>query len=530
MVRMSVEIAFSRGLRTLVSRAQDGFLNAYLGGAAAAVMLQSATAVILLTTAFINGGILSHTTAIVVVLGADLGSAIAARILFLDLSYLPPLCLACGVAIYRLSRTHRRQQAGRALIGLGLILTSINLLKSTILPLADSGFPPYLLELLNNLPWVGVLVAGMVTWLAHSSVAVVLIIATLAQADLMPLSVSLPLLLGANIGSGLITVLLANHAHAESYCIPIANLLLRVALGIALLFLMLLMPPLEWLAYVGKGEQVIYLHIMFNLLLGMLACPWRNWIAHTALEFVKNRALTETKSAQSPGQALDSELISTPELAIASARIEALRLADNTQTLLDQAMQLLDATDRSEVDLLVKSDQEINQRNKMIHRYLSEVRHATLQQNATAQQRHSLEIDNIASEHEKAVEQILKFSMAMENIGDLVAHDIARLAIKRLERESQFSTIGRQELTTLHTDVARLLKLETNDWAVEYRWENPHRKALIKAIRQQGKISYSNHWLRLSQREVSSLESSTIHLDLVRDLMQIAEYVAGIED
>ncbi len=507
-VRMAVEKAFAGRIGSLVSGATASRPRAFIGGGIAACALQSATAAILLTTSLVSSGLLPLTTAIAVILGADLGSAIAVRVLYLDLSFLPPLLLCIGLGMYRLSANWRHQQLGRIFLGLGLILLSIQLIRQSVAPLADSP-SDVLVSALNALPLIALIISMLFTWAAHSSVAVVLIIASLADAGMVGTPLFAFAVVGANIGAGLIALFLANRRHLDSYSAVLANFLMRTALGlVALLFAGWIEAHIGWLG-TSAGAQVINAHLTFNLVLALVFVPLGNQVAVLAKWLITSRNPEELESgAIAPGAGLDPTLIDQPKRALSCARREAFRLADNTEAIYASALSMFEARDRSTINQFVARDQEINARNKAIQRYLSEVR------------RHATEPDD-----ETMLDQILRFATTMENIGDVISHGIARLALKRLDRGVKFSTAGQEELYSLHAEVLKVIQLDITNFASDDQLSRKATAAQITAAMELAKDSVARHRRRLSERTTSSIDTSSIHQDTVRDLMQVVRCI-----
>ncbi len=510
-VRMAVEKAYAGRIGSLLSGAAVSRLRglrAFAGGVFAATVLQSATAAILLTTTAVTSGLLPLTTAVAVILGADLGSAIAVRVLYLDLSFLPPLLLCVGLAMHRLSANWRHQQLGRIFLGLGLILLSIQLLRQSVAPLADSPSEA-LVAALNALPLIVLLVSALFTWAAHSSVAVVLIIASLADAGLVGAPLFAFAVVGANIGSGLIALFLANHRHLDSYAAVLANFLMRTALGILALALGGWIEANIGLLGASAGAQVINAHLAFNLVLALVFVPLGGRVAALAQWIITSRnPETPGSGAIVPGAGLDPVLIGKPKRALSCARREAFRLADNTEALFAGALSLFEATDRSMIEQYAGRDQEINARNKAIQRYLSEVR------------RHAGDPGD-----EAMLDQILRFATTMENIGDVISHNMARLALKRLERGVAFSGAGQEELHALHAEVLKVIQLDITNFASDDRLSRKATARQITAAMELARDSVAHHRRRLSERKSSSIDTSSIHQDTVRDLMQVVRCI-----
>ena len=508
MVRMAVEAAYSSRIGSFVSGATVSRLRAFASGVFSAAVLQSATAAILLTISLVTSGLLPLTTAVAVILGADVGSAIAVRVLYLDLSFLSPLLLCIGLGLHRLSANWRRQQLGRIFLGLGLILLSIQLLRQSVAPLADSP-PDEMVAALNAVPLIALMVSALFTWAAHSSVAVVLIIASMADAGLVGIPLFTFAVVGANIGSGLIALFLANRRHLDSYAAVLANFLMRATLGLLVLLFSGWIEANIGLLGATAGSRVINAHLLFNLVLALVFLPVGGQVARVAKWLITSRSPESPEAGRiAPGAGLAPALISKPEQALSCARREAFRLADNTEALYTDALSMFEATDRSMIDQYTARDREINARNKAIQRYLSEVR------------RHIRESDD-----EAMLDQILRFSTTMENIGDVISHGMARLAIKRLDRGVVFSTAGREELYSLHAEVLKVMQLDITNFAANDQLSRTATGKQISAAMELGRDSIARHRRRLSERKSSSIDTSSIHQDTVRDLMQVVSLI-----
>ncbi len=505
-VRTSMERALGARLNQLLSTLSRSKFKAVIGGAAVAMMMQSATATILLSTELLGAGAISLVTTMLIVLGADLGSAMATRILFLDLSLLPPALLVVGMLLYRSAYTWRIKYFGRIVIGLGLMLLSIQLMKQITAPLANSSVPTEWLLVLQSLPWLSMLLTAIVTWLFHSSVAIVLVIASLSQTGVIDTELFIPMLLGVNIGAGLIALPMVARSTPEAKSAVITNIIIRSILAVALFFStalwIYLLPSLS----AEPGAQVIMLHITFNAMLLVLFLPFTSIIVNKTLAWIQSRdSKTMDPLSAKAGSGLDPALLKKPELAISCARREAYRLGDITETLFSRALEMFQAEDQSEIERFIEIDREINARNRAIHQYLSEARR------------------NVSDQaDEKALDKILHFASTMENIGDTISHNLSRLAGKRLGRGVAFSPEGLDEITNIHNQVLTLLDTEINSFASNQSTKPKKTRKMVDYIRQLCNESIARHRRRLSDHKLSSMGSSSIHQDAVRDLLQIA--------
>jgi phosphate:Na+ symporter len=273
------------------------------------------------------------------------------------------------------------------------------------------------------------------------------------------------------------------------------------------------------MSYLGDdpGIRVIHTHILVNVLLALLFVPMNVRIAESSrkiLEAWKPEKLVP--GPHTPGSSLDSEMVKKPAQAITCARREAFRLADNLEAMFAHALDMFGVSDRAVIEKFVSSDSEINARNRAIQEYLATAR------------RHIDNKDGHGVELEKDLDNVLRFSATMENIGDVVSHNLARLAIKRVHRNVDFSSEGGDELTRIHQQILRLIQLEISRFASSEKNRHKAKSKMIKSIRELGKASIENHRKRVSNQKSASLSTTSIHQDALRDLLQVVSLVENI--
>jgi len=386
------------------------------------------------------------------------------------------------------------------------MLLSIQLMKQITQPLANSSLPTEWVLILQALPWLSMAFIAIVTWFFHSSVAIVLVIASLSQTGVIGAELFIPMLLGVNIGAGLIALPMVARSTVEAKSAVVTNILIRGILALVLFFCTSLWIHLLPRLSPEPGAQVIMLHISFNAMLLVAFLPFISIIVNKTLTWLQSRATKmQDPMSTNAGSGLDPSLLEKPDLAISCARREAYRLGDITETLFSRALEMFQAEDQSEIERFIEIDREINARNRAIHQYLSEARRHVSEQS-----------------DEKALDEILHFASTMENIGDTISHNLSRLAGKRLGRGVAFSPEGLDEITNIHNQVLTLLDTEINSFASNQSTKPKKTQKMIGYIRQLCNESIARHRRRLSDHKLSSMGSSSIHQDAVRDLLQIA--------
>src|SRR5690606_19508703 len=163
LVRTGVERAYGDVLRRRLRGTFRNPLLAVLAGAILAVCLQSATAVSLLVGSFAGSGIVSGASGLIAVLGADLGSAIVVKLLSFDLSLVVPVALSVGTAIFLTTERHSWRQFGRILVGVGLLILSLQLIGQASEPLRESHILPLVVSYLSQDPITAFLIAAIAT-------------------------------------------------------------------------------------------------------------------------------------------------------------------------------------------------------------------------------------------------------------------------------------------------------------------------------------------------------------------------------
>ncbi|MFY8088059.1 MAG: Na/Pi cotransporter family protein, partial [Rubrivivax sp.] len=220
-VRKGVLRMFGDTLRQVIARSVGNRVQALAAGLAVTGLVQSSTATCLIVSSFVGRGLMVTGAALAVMLGADVGTAMMVVVFSFDLSWLSPLLIFLGVVMFISRENTAVGRLGRVIIGLGLITLALHLIGEATRPLVES---PAVRQLLSALPsdvWLDILVGAVLTVLSYSSLAIVLLVSTLAGSGVFPLSVALGLVLGANIGSGLLAVLSTMNANVATRRLPL---------------------------------------------------------------------------------------------------------------------------------------------------------------------------------------------------------------------------------------------------------------------------------------------------------------------
>ena len=203
MVHSGIVRAFGADLRRLLGVALQNRFRAFLAGAFVTALLQSSTATGLMAASFVTGGTVDLVPALAVMLGANVGTTLVVQVLSFDITLLTPILLMTGVIAFKRGGRTRTRDLGRAAIGIGLMLLALHIFLGALMTTESSTAARALLGAITNQPLLCLLLAAAMTWAAHSSVAVVLVVMSLGAAQLVSPTAVLAMVLGANLGSAL---------------------------------------------------------------------------------------------------------------------------------------------------------------------------------------------------------------------------------------------------------------------------------------------------------------------------------------
>lgn len=235
MVRTGMMRAYGSHLKRL-ARQNEGRLIPMLGsGFLFAILIQSSTATAIIVASFAGQNILSISSALIVILGADIGTAVAVILASQKITILSPILLAIGIFGFLSTEKNRLRNLFRAIAGLGLILLALSMVNYIGTGLANLQEFNTVMQVFVSQPFLMLLFGVVLTYLAHSSLAIVLLVVGFVHSGLLLTDAGLFLVLGANVGSGLLPVI-ANWKAKRNAKIPVkANFLIRV-LGVAAVF------------------------------------------------------------------------------------------------------------------------------------------------------------------------------------------------------------------------------------------------------------------------------------------------------
>lgn len=514
MVSTGVQRGYGSTLRRLLERNLASSLRACLTGFGITALLQSSTATGLMASSFTESGVMALAPALAVMLGANVGTAVVARILALEIGLIAPLLLLAGVLLFRWSRGSHVKNLGRVAIGLGLVVTALGGLQQVFIPVENAPLLRSLLAALGSEPLLAALIAMLLTWACHSSVAIVLLVSSLASGGVLSAPESLALVLGANVGGALPAVLHASTRTARR--LPLGNLLVR--LSGALVCLPCVQPSAGLLQQILPGGNLpVDFHIAFNLALAAIYLPSTRRLAALLM-----RVVPETARPADPGKPLylESAGLDSASVALANATRETLRMADMMEAMLRGSIEAFRGGDRAMAAGVAAGDRAIGQLGSAIRAYLVAVSgEQTLDSTAEGTR----------------LQDILAAVINIEHVSDIVANGLMDALARRQKRGIVLSPAELAAIAAMHDELLESLRLAV---AVFLRGHNAdaqrllERKALLRELEAQttalmvARLREALVTERNASPESLALDDSSI-LRVARDLRRIHSHLAS---
>jgi len=507
-VRTSILRIYGGNLRRVLRRSVSRRGSAFLAGLGVTALIQSSTATALIVAAFAGQGLIGTAPALSVMLGADVGTSLVTLVLSYDLSWLSPLLIFVGVVLFLSRQNTQIGRFGRILIGLGLIMFALQWISVAAKPVVQAAGVKVIFASLTGDVLLDMLVAALMTVLCYSSLAVVLLLAALAGLQVLSLPVALGLVLGANLGSGLLGMLSTLRSPPEARRVTLGNFLFKL-IGCVLLvpFVSHIEGWIEGLNLDGAREVVLF-HLAFNVLLALFFVGLTDKIARIA-----ERLLPDRPAADDPAKPrhLDPSALATPALAISCAAREALRIGDVIEQMLSGMLTVLKTNDRSLAERLRRMDDVVDELYTAVKLYLTQISREALE-----------------DREGRRWADIVSFTINMEQVGDIIDRILTDLEEKKIDKGRNFSEAGMAEICDLHARLIANLRLGLSIF-LNADLKNAQELLAQKVLFRDLERAYADsHLSRLAGNTMDSIETSSLHLDLIADLRRINSHICSI--
>jgi phosphate:Na+ symporter len=503
-LRKGLERLLGHGLHDWLERMAQRPAKAAVAGFAFGTIAPSSTAQALLALQLLNAGKLSAASMLGFLLGANVGITITVQLIAFRFFDYYALFLVGGLVCFQYFKSENVRGAGQSVLGLGFIFLAMALMSQSAQGMAaDRDFQTIMGVLVHHRVLL-VLFAGVLTLCTQSSTAAIGLALALGESGAVGLPILLPVVLGANLGLGL-TSLLAGFSTWEGRRLAAANLFLKCS---AIAVLLAAYPSVEALVAASPGSlarQTANFHTAFNVVVMLVGVMFATPLGRLMQRTVKPAVAPVVDGVKPVATHLDPAALASPVFALANATRETLRLADGVKSMFEGAWRALNERNPNLAVEVQRHDDRIDELNTAIKLYLSRIP------------------DDAMTPRDSQLQfGLLNFSSQLESIGDIIDKSMCTAVIKHGGNDTALHPEDRAELQILYEKVMRRMEMAISVLATRDR-------ELARQFLQDGDDLKNwcievqkRHYQRLSASDPQSVESSARFLDLVNTLRRIS--------
>lgn len=511
MVKTGIMRAYGDRLQVFLEQRLSNRVTAFGGGVVATAILGSATAMALIVSGLAGSGALNATTGLAVLLGADVGSALMSA-LFASASssaaVVAPVLLFVGYVAFSLGTEFRPKNIGRVLLGLGLMLMSLQLVVGATSPLRDASLFHEALAAISAEPVLAFLVGGILAWMCHSTLAVVLLVSSFVVNGSLDVTGAIPFILGLNFGGGLPAITATLDQPASGRRLPMANMICRATLAlVGLAGIGVLGAPIRALP-VDAVHAVAILHTAFNVVAALVFLPLAPLVVGLVAKVFKDPPLADDPLARP--RYLDRTALDRPALALSNAAMDTVRMSELLTRMLATAFTALETRKLETLKEIAPIDAQLGHYLHAIQAYVGELGQTQL-----------------SPEETRRAFEIALYASNLEHAGDVIKLNLVDRIKGKIRQNVEFADYQSEALETLRRSVNTCLFLVPG--AVTSRDVGAAKRLVEQkdSFRRLEDAVIEAHLNQASADKRVSLRASALFVDLVRDLHRINSHIAA---
>ena len=485
--------------------------NRFLGlglGAIITIIIQSSSATNVMLVSFVNSKLMRFKQTISIMLGAAIGTTITAQIIAFKLTDYALLFVIFGLIIKFISKRNRSKEIGKTILGFGILFYGMYIMSESVSPLRT--YDPFIQIILQlEAPVIGIIIGALLTALIQSSSAFIGILIVLSMQGLLTISAAIPLIIGANVGTAITTILASLNGSHESKQVALAHTLMKIlAAMIAVFFIPTLIKiitsfPPENSNMIHYGEviniinprQIANAHTIFNIGLCLVFLPITNSFGKliTWILPIKDKPVSPFTL-----RFIHESLLAAPVMALSAAREELVRMMKKATYMAENIIQAFLVKD-SEVLLDIQNKEtEINYLRDNIVEFLIKATQNDIPIESTEE---AFIMMNAVKEYEQ--------------IADILSTQLKEKAKSWCESDHEFSEEGRKELIKYHQHTMAILKESIKVYDDFNLKKAKNLKDQYNAYRDEYFELERQHYDRLRENIQSSIVSSKTHLEII---------------
>lgn len=505
MVTAGISAAFGSRLRAVLATGLDSRWRAFGAGVLVTAGLQSSTATAMMIASFSGAGLIALAPALAMMLGANVGTTLIVQFVSFDTSTLVPLLILAGYAGMRRFGRLPAKETAKALFGLGLMLLSLRLMQGTMGPVEHSQVLRTVLGSLSDDPLIALLLAAALSFAAHSSLAAILIVMSLAATGVIGTPTMLAMVLGCNLGTAMNPLVQALKGNAAARRVPLGNIANRVLgclLGLALLPLLT-----RLVGQFAPAQAAALFHLAFNLAMAALFLVPLPAIARLLMRLMPEPA---PEADPSRSRYLDKSALATPTIALSNATREVLRMVDVVDDMLKTSLAAFEGDDLARVAAVSRADDVLDSLYNHIQLYVGAIAETAL-----------------SEADERRLSAVLVLAINLEHIGDIVEKNLMQMAGKRIRDQRRLPPEALERIADMHQRLRDHLRLAITVFISE---DEPTARRIVRekeTFRELEREAVESHLAEMRTGQREAVVVSALQLDITRDLKRIDAHIAA---
>jgi len=506
-----LENASGEKLKKIFKKITSNPVKGVATGAVITAVIQSSSATTVMVVGFVNTGLMSLYQASTVIMGANIGTTVTAQLIAFNLDSIIPIFLGIGSLTILLSKGKKGREIGNIILGFGIIFLGMELMQTTMSPLANSPIFETLIMNLQGDVILGILVGATMTAIIQSSSASTGILIALASTGALPLEVAVPILFGNNIGTCITALLASIGTSKNAKKAALIHLLFNI-FG-TLIFIPLINPLIQLVQTISPGgnieikRQIANAHTIFNITNTVIMVPFIKYLILLVNKIIPGEDETLTNGVMY----IDERLLETPVIAVGQTTKEVVRMANLAKENVQLAMECFSNNNESKINTVYENEKLINLLEDEITLYLVKLSTTELSEQQT----------NIVTSMFHVINDI-------ERIGDH-AENLADLTSEKIQKNLDFSEDAREELDRMYKYIVNALEI-----SIESFENNDIKKAesimgIEDRIDSLEKELRASHIRRLNNG-VCGATVGAVFLDIISNFERIGDHATNIAE
>lgn len=527
MLSNSLEKISSGRMEKILESLTSNIFKSVLLGAVTTAAVQSSSATTVIVVGLVNAGILKLSSAVGVIMGANIGTTITGQLLrlgdlensasasvflqFLKPTMLAPMVSVVGILIYMISKRDKLKSAAQILLGFGILFSGMFAMEASVEPLSQTGGFQKVFEMFSANPILGVLAGAVVTALIQSSSASVGILQAISSTGVLTFSAAFPIIMGQNIGTCATPLLSSIGANKNAKRAAMVHLYFNVVgtvlflVGVYIIQYTISFP--FWDSSIGRGG-IANFHTLFNVVVTLVLIPFHGLLEKLAVWTIRSRE-AKAGELQEDMEILDDRFLKSPSLALQQAGRAVVQMGKFAQYNFREGRGLFTKYDQKAVDRIREYEECIDRMEDKLNGYLLKLGDCELTE---AENREETALLHLVSEFER--------------IGDY-SINIVECAEQLADKQARFSEQAMEEFRVITNAVDEIIEISITASAFGNMELVSRIEPLEETVDQLVDALKTRHIQRFKSGQCA-VDSGVIFIDILTNLERISDHCSNI--